>query len=369
MGINFGLGLALREGARAAIRAAASCSCRAWATRSADSWRPAAPTRIGRAAPAYYIEGVNLADAKRLFKRSQRPGPGSFPSARPPQARCRTETRSPDGTSVPVKLSAIRAALAELQLTPSKTLGQNFLHDQNLARWIVAQLGARTGRRNSWKSVPAWARSTGAALETGARLTVARKRRGGWRISSARGSRARAVDGRARRRAGFRRARHSGAGAPGQGFRQPAILRFDAAAVSFHLAGMPGGTRRVPAPARTGRTPGRRRAGHEGLRHRQRHPRAAVAGANCCACLPASVFLPEPKVDSALISLTLAPAGRTARLRRADVRAASCGRVFRNAASNCGNCCADFWPDGSAPRMAGSRATSRRARKRSGARN
>ena len=38
-------------------------------------------------------------------------------------------------------------------------------------------------------------------------------------------------------------------------------------------------------------------------------------------CCPASVFLPEPKVDSALISLTPPPAGRIARLRRADVRA------------------------------------------------
>jgi 16S rRNA (adenine1518-N6/adenine1519-N6)-dimethyltransferase len=38
-----------------------------------------------------------------------------------------------------MKLSEIRAALREIRLSPAKTLGQNFLHDQNLARWIVDQ--------------------------------------------------------------------------------------------------------------------------------------------------------------------------------------------------------------------------------------
>jgi 16S rRNA (adenine1518-N6/adenine1519-N6)-dimethyltransferase len=38
-----------------------------------------------------------------------------------------------------MKLSDIRGALQELRLSPTKTLGQNFLHDQNLARWIVHQ--------------------------------------------------------------------------------------------------------------------------------------------------------------------------------------------------------------------------------------
>ena len=36
-----------------------------------------------------------------------------------------------------MKLSDIRAALREIPISPAKTLGQNFLHDQNLARWIV----------------------------------------------------------------------------------------------------------------------------------------------------------------------------------------------------------------------------------------
>jgi 16S rRNA (adenine1518-N6/adenine1519-N6)-dimethyltransferase len=40
---------------------------------------------------------------------------------------------------VHMKLSDIRTALREIRLSPVKTLGQNFLHDQNLARWIVDQ--------------------------------------------------------------------------------------------------------------------------------------------------------------------------------------------------------------------------------------
>ena len=75
-----------------------------------------------------------------------------------------------------MKLSAIRAALAELQLTPSKTLGQNFLHDQNLARWIVAQLDAQPGDELV-EIGPGLGALTGAALETGARLTVLEKDR------------------------------------------------------------------------------------------------------------------------------------------------------------------------------------------------
>jgi len=38
-----------------------------------------------------------------------------------------------------MKLSEISRTLREIQVSPVKTLGQNFLHDQNLARWIVQQ--------------------------------------------------------------------------------------------------------------------------------------------------------------------------------------------------------------------------------------
>lgn len=40
-----------------------------------------------------------------------------------------------------MNLTEIRQQLAALDLRPGKSLGQNFLHDQNAAAWIVAQLG------------------------------------------------------------------------------------------------------------------------------------------------------------------------------------------------------------------------------------
>lgn len=42
-----------------------------------------------------------------------------------------------------MNLSQIRAALNEARVRPVKTLGQNFLHDQNLARWIVHRASVR----------------------------------------------------------------------------------------------------------------------------------------------------------------------------------------------------------------------------------
>jgi 16S rRNA (adenine1518-N6/adenine1519-N6)-dimethyltransferase len=73
-----------------------------------------------------------------------------------------------------VKLSAIRTALAELQLTPSKSLGQNFLHDQNLGQWIVAQLQAQPGE-HLVEIGPGLGALTAAALETGASVTAIEK--------------------------------------------------------------------------------------------------------------------------------------------------------------------------------------------------
>lgn len=39
-----------------------------------------------------------------------------------------------------MKLSTIQASLNQIGMEPTRSLGQNFLHDQNLADWIVAQL-------------------------------------------------------------------------------------------------------------------------------------------------------------------------------------------------------------------------------------
>jgi 16S rRNA (adenine1518-N6/adenine1519-N6)-dimethyltransferase len=47
-----------------------------------------------------------------------------------------------------VKLSQIQSTLAQLGFQPTRSLGQNFLHDQNLAAWIVAQLALQP--RDGW---------------------------------------------------------------------------------------------------------------------------------------------------------------------------------------------------------------------------
>ena len=38
-----------------------------------------------------------------------------------------------------MNLSQITATLREIHVSPVKSLGQNFLHDQNLIRWIIEQ--------------------------------------------------------------------------------------------------------------------------------------------------------------------------------------------------------------------------------------
>ncbi len=78
MGINLGVGLALREGARAVIRAASKLLLPGVGNAISGFVAASGTYGIGRAAVAYYIEGVSVADAKRLFQRSQRPNQGVF---------------------------------------------------------------------------------------------------------------------------------------------------------------------------------------------------------------------------------------------------------------------------------------------------
>jgi len=46
-----------------------------------------------------------------------------------------------------LKLTELQATLKELDASPTKSLGQNFLHDRNLATWIVSQLDLKPGER------------------------------------------------------------------------------------------------------------------------------------------------------------------------------------------------------------------------------
>jgi 16S rRNA (adenine1518-N6/adenine1519-N6)-dimethyltransferase len=73
-----------------------------------------------------------------------------------------------------MKLSEIRATLQEIHVSPVKTLGQNFLHDQNLARWIVDQ--ARLTPGDYVVEVgPGLGALTELALEKGARVLAIEK--------------------------------------------------------------------------------------------------------------------------------------------------------------------------------------------------
>ena len=73
LGLNMGVGLALREGARAAVRATAKLLLPGLGNAISGLVAAGGTYAIGRAATAYYIEGVSLADARRLFQSSQRP--------------------------------------------------------------------------------------------------------------------------------------------------------------------------------------------------------------------------------------------------------------------------------------------------------
>lgn len=73
-----------------------------------------------------------------------------------------------------MKLSEITTTLREIRVSPVKSLGQNFLHDQNLARWIVDQAGV--GAKDFVVEVgPGLGALTEIALEKGAHVLAIEK--------------------------------------------------------------------------------------------------------------------------------------------------------------------------------------------------
>ncbi len=78
MGINLGVGLVFREGARAAGRAVAKLLLPGLGNAVSGLVAAGGTYAIGRAATAYYIEGVSVADARILLKRSNRPDKSIF---------------------------------------------------------------------------------------------------------------------------------------------------------------------------------------------------------------------------------------------------------------------------------------------------
>ena len=73
-----------------------------------------------------------------------------------------------------MKLSEISRTLRDIRVVPVKTLGQNFLHDQNLARWIVQQ--AELSAADFVVEIgPGLGAITEPALATGARILAIEK--------------------------------------------------------------------------------------------------------------------------------------------------------------------------------------------------
>jgi 16S rRNA (adenine1518-N6/adenine1519-N6)-dimethyltransferase len=75
-----------------------------------------------------------------------------------------------------MKLSEIDATLREIRVSPVKTLGQNFLHDQNLARWIVDKADL-TAEDYVVEIGPGLGALTQFALDSGARVLAIEKDR------------------------------------------------------------------------------------------------------------------------------------------------------------------------------------------------
>ena len=73
-----------------------------------------------------------------------------------------------------MKLSEIDATLREIRVSPVKTLGQNFLHDRNLARWIVEK-AALTSEDYVVEIGPGLGALTEFILESGARVLAIEK--------------------------------------------------------------------------------------------------------------------------------------------------------------------------------------------------
>ena len=205
-----------------------------------------------------------------------------------------------------MKLSTIRATLDELDLAPSKSLGQNFLHDQNLARWIVAQLEAGPGTELV-EIGPGLGALTEVALETGATLTALEKDK---------------------RLAAFLSERFAGEARfrviPGDALefdvrtlwpRQPVTVfgnlpYYVSTPLLFHFASPASPVERAVfllqrelAQRIAAAAPGGKDYGILSLVIGRRWR------VQLLRTLPASVFLPEPKVESALIRLTLRAPG------------------------------------------------------------
>ena len=84
LGMNIGVGMAFREGARAAVKLLPG-----WGNAISGGVAAAGTYGIGRAASAYFIEGISLGEVRKLFRRKRR---NEMP-------QLRTEKKSQDDSS------------------------------------------------------------------------------------------------------------------------------------------------------------------------------------------------------------------------------------------------------------------------------
>jgi uncharacterized protein (DUF697 family) len=84
LGTNLGAGLVLREGARALAKLLPG-----FGNAISGAIAGAGTYAIGKAASAYFIEGVSIKDARQLFRRSRKTAPKRMPRALPPSSSSR----------------------------------------------------------------------------------------------------------------------------------------------------------------------------------------------------------------------------------------------------------------------------------------
>jgi uncharacterized protein (DUF697 family) len=68
LGINIGIGMILREAARAGIKFLPG-----WGNAISGGIAAAGTYAVGRSAVAYFIEGLSLAEARKIFRRRELP--------------------------------------------------------------------------------------------------------------------------------------------------------------------------------------------------------------------------------------------------------------------------------------------------------
>ena len=76
LGLNIGVGMVFREGARAAVKLVPG-----WGNAISGGVAAAGTYAVGRSAIAYFIEGVSIGEARKLFNRSKLPKPSKLGSS------------------------------------------------------------------------------------------------------------------------------------------------------------------------------------------------------------------------------------------------------------------------------------------------